>query len=184
MTGIHRLKYVAVLLSLLMLLGCGEKKADTTHPVLYSKDGVSFNMPGNWQVTEDEQEEDIRYLFIETPGDALMVIHVFGATNEAPRLEEYTEFFIRESMNNMPIASRDMGATGAISKILNDQEFTGFRNEFTASFLGQQVPHTVEFFSVNTEARIAYLTTQVATEDLEKVEKGFEQILASFALTD
>lgn len=179
-----KLKYLAVLFSFLILLGCGERKADVKNAVLYNKEGVSFNLPGNWAVTEDEEDDGIRYLFVETPGDALVVIHVFANIDEAPRLEDYADFFVQESMNNMPVGSRSRGLITEIHKTLGDKAFHGYRNAFTATFVGQEYPHTVEFFSVSSSDRSAYLTTQVADEDLPKVEKGFEQIISSFALTD
>lgn len=48
-----------VLLFIFTLSAC-EQRADLSNPDYYSKNGVSFSLPGNWNVSEDIQEAEGR----------------------------------------------------------------------------------------------------------------------------
>ena len=48
----------------------------------YEKDGLSFSYPANWEVTEDFVSEDVRFVFVESPGDAIIKIEVYDYDSE------------------------------------------------------------------------------------------------------
>ena len=169
-----------LLLALLFGSAC-EREANLDNPVQYTRNGVQFSMPGNWTVTEDEAENGFRYLFIETPGDAIVVVTIY-AIEDSVSLREYTDWAIDSTLQDFPIGSRDRGAVTEIRKAVGDRVHEGFRNEFVVSVAGIDVPHTATYFGVATNSRVAYLSTQVASEDLQKVEPGFDLVISTFEL--
>ena len=60
------------------------------------------------------------------------------------------------------------------------RKWDGIRNQFSAKVMGIEMPHVQDFYAIESESRVAYLSSQVAEEDLEKVKDGFELIPKSF----
>ena len=176
----NNLKPSIIVILLLAMIAC-EQQADLSKSSEYSKNGISFSLPGNWQVTEDVAEDDFRYLFIETPGDAVMFVTTY-LKEDALSLFEYSEWFIETSVNDFPIGSRNKGTVLKTRKIIDDQIYDGYKNEFVVSVAGIEVPHAAEFFRFETNAKTAFVSSQVAIEDSSMVEPGFEHVLATFKL--
>ena len=56
----------------------------------------------------------------------------------------------------------------------------GYKYEFNLSVLGIDVPHVTEYYMFQSKTESAYISNQVAVEDLSKVTDGFIQILHNF----
>jgi hypothetical protein len=61
-----------LILSILTLVGCGERAADIKNPNPYSKNGLKFSYPGNWTITSDEGSDSFHHLIVETSGDGIV----------------------------------------------------------------------------------------------------------------
>lgn len=167
----------------LILVGCSEKQADIEKQNQYEKDELSFSYPGNWDVTEDSVTDGWRIIFIESPGDALMSIEVY-ANDESFELQEFVELSIDELRSAMP-DMLNMSETIAINEIetnLTNSVLNGYRYEFSLSIIGIEVPHVNDNFMFTYKDKTAYISSQVATEDLEKVKNGFQLVLETFDL--
>ena len=178
------MKYLkrTIYICFLVLLCACENNADLKNTKDYAKDGLTFTMPGNWNVTEDSDAEGYRYLIVETPGDAILTVNIFPKDESSLHLKEYVDWFIEETINNFPIGSRDEGIMTKISYSDGDKQFNGFKNEFTVSLVGVDIPHIAMFSTKESNLKIAYIHSQVAVEDLAKTEQGFELIQSSFML--
>ena len=76
----------------LLLVGCGERSVKIDNPRAYNNAGLEFEYPRNWKVTEDVQQEELRYLFVESPGDALLIIQIFSA-DDALDIQDFAKRF-------------------------------------------------------------------------------------------
>ena len=174
------LKHSILAIALCLVSAC-EREADLDNLAEYSNGDMKFTMPGNWAVTEDVEEDGFRYLFIETSGDAIVVITAYPLEDSIP-LRDYVDWTIESSVEEFPIGSRDAGSVMEIRKPVADRVYGGFRNEFVVTLAGIEVPHTATYFGFATKRRAAYISTQVATEDLDKVDRGFDLVISTFEL--
>ena len=171
MICISRLLFAA----LVLVSGC-EKSAITDQPKLYSKTGLEFQYPMNWKVTEDAEQADRRYLFVETPGDAILIIMLYSA-REAPPVQEFARDFAQSAKQEVPIGKVHPSTFGSVKTAGGHEVLT---EKFTITVLGEKVPHSRTYVRKPFGKSVSYLIAQVADEDLPKVTKGFEQIITSF----
>ena len=73
----HIVNIPCLVIALFLFVGCGERNAATDNPTSYSKAGLEFEYPGNWTVTEDTQQAGLRFLIVESPGDAVVIIQIY-----------------------------------------------------------------------------------------------------------
>jgi len=165
-----------------LIAACSERPADLETKRIYEKQGLSFSYPGNWEVTEDSVNEGVRFIFIESPGAAITKIEVYPK-EESFDLKEFVELDIEAIKDGMPnILDLDDNNAEEIATSINGIKFDGYKYEFNISIVSIDVPHIAEFYLHSSELKNAYLTSQVAAEDFEKVKEGFGQILSTFNL--
>ena len=178
----NKLLLVFLVGALLVGSGC-ERVADVSSPHRYSKDGVSFLYPGNWNVVDDIAVAGIKYLTIESPGDAIFIVQVYSA-EARETLNEFVEGFSKGFQEELPVGTVGASSTSGIKRVGKAGELIGIRQNVEILFLGENVPHVRDFFVVEGSGRVAYLVGQSAEEDFEKTEPAFEQIIKSFELTE
>lgn len=176
--------YRMVLFSILttFIIGCGERNANVINSENYHKSGISFSYPGNWEVTEDLEENGYRYIFIESPGDAIAKIEIYDKGNF--KLSEFVELDIESLKSEMPkfFKLSDRGEIKELQKVIGEKLLKGYRYEFNLSILGVDVPHVTEYYMFQSKTESAYISNQVAVEDLSKVQNGFNIILDDFKI--
>jgi len=159
--------------------GCGEPKADVALPKRYAKDGIKFQHPGNWKITEELKEEGVyRSVTVGSPGDAVVVVQVFDAKNVLP-LKEYAELFSQETAKAMPMG-KILPPTVTLLEAKDGWE--RLRETFVIRLVGVDVPHTRLVQGRDIGPWRCYVLCQVADEDMKAVEVGFQQILDSMEL--
>lgn len=169
-------------LALLFVFSACEPAADISSPQKYAKDGLSFTYPGNWNITEDSVEDEVRTLFVETPGDAIFIVQVFAAT-DAVDTETLARTYSDEITAALPIGKASPGVFKPLQhKYKDGRVLDGVQENQMMEFLGEKVPHTRAYFQVTSQTRSAMLLCQVATEDLAKARPGCDQIIESFKL--
>ena len=169
-------KSIFLALALGLSLGCGEPGAQVGKPKLYSKDGVTFSYPGNWKVAEDSHQPGFRYIIVETPGDAILGIHIYPEAL-AMGLKEYAQWYADDTSKALPIGRI---TTSAFAPTRMSGEFEMIKEEFSISLLGETIPHTRHFRRKQTGSEVCYLTSQAASGDYLKASPGFDQIVNSF----
>jgi len=166
---------LVVLAAGLTLASCGGKKADTAHPITYRKDGLSFQMPGNWRVTEDASEEGIRYLFVEEPGDAIVVVQLLGA-DDALGIAEYARSFAEQAKEGTDVGTL---SASTFSRAGEAGGYETLRETFHMTLLGVTVPHTRDYRRRLFGDQVCFLVAQVSDEDRGLVTGGFRLITST-----
>jgi hypothetical protein len=157
------------------LVSC-ERTANVKQPKAYNKDGIQFQYPDNWKVTADSQNESMRHLVIETPGEAILIIQVFTADDSVPMSD-----FVREFSSN---AQQELPrfATSTASTFGEPEERDGYKSvseQFSIKAVGEGVPHTRIYKQKRFGSKMIYVVSQVASEDEDLVGAGFDQITSS-----
>jgi hypothetical protein len=183
-------RVAAALLAALLLFAC-EAAPEIQHPLTYSRDGISFRHPGNWSVTEDVAnpgDPRFRYLFVESPGSAIVIVHHYE-----PRLElsvqEFAARFARSEVEEAEdlvrlgpsgLISARTGDSGPVRSVVAGTSRERVEQSFSVSAAGAEVPHRFRAFRVETDSGSAFLIAQAAVEDWDLVAPGFDLVLASF----
>ncbi|MBU44597.1 MAG: hypothetical protein CMN76_15355 [Spirochaetaceae bacterium] len=155
-----------------------EPAADVSNPKPYSRDGLSLLIPDNWKVTEDASENGYRYLFIESPGNALTILQFMPGGDSWP-LAEFAAHFSAGAKDQTPVGEIVDGDFLEIEHDTGEQTLKGIRERFSIVLLGEEVPHVRDFFFVRSQGAEIFVINQIAVEDLEKVKPGFDLILGS-----
>ena len=175
---------VLVLFFLPFLSAC-EKMADISSPQVYSKNGLSFSYPGNWNITEEEILGGLggktKLLNVESPGDAIVIICAFDYASEQSLLE-WARDFSQSMKEEIPFGEVGDSRFSDVTRMGKTGKIKGIKNKVELSFLGETVPHVQEFFSLKKQGKTVFIVCQSAEEDLEKTEPAFRQIVGSFQL--
>ncbi len=158
------------------LAGCGEVKPDLQHPVLFEKDGLSFQYPGNWRVSEGLHAFGVHYQVVESPAEAIVIVHVFSDEPDKD-LMKYAKGFSDDASEETPVGSIGPSKFGPVTK---DGAYDSVTEHFEISLLGQTVPHVRVYKRKIVGNDVCFLVGQVAVEDHEKVKPGFALIFKSF----
>jgi hypothetical protein len=154
----------------------------------YSKDGVSFEHPAGWKVTDDSVAQDetrLRSIDLEGPDDAVVTLNIsphlrgqnietFAATIAKSRTDsEKTESAIAQKLRYGP------STTTPITRNVAGQESKGVSQRFVISVLDLKLPHEARFFKADLGTTTVIVMTQVADEYAKATEPGFVLALKS-----
>jgi hypothetical protein len=170
-----------ILLVMTFAISACEQGADLENTKFYSKSELSFNYPGNWSVSEDSVVDDVRFIFIESPGAGMMKIEIYNE-KDAFELRGFAELDIDALIGEMYSVikiTRPKSLTDFEKKV-DGKIFKGLMYEMNMTILGLDVPHVTEVFMFMSDNKSAYLSSQVAIEDRDLVSGGFELIYSSF----
>ena len=164
-----------IVIVLLAAVGC-ERVATVKTPKIYDKDGIHFKHPGNWKVITDSQRDGVRFLFLETPGNATVAIQIYLAT-EALEIEDFARQFSSNVQKEMPryvtVGNSTFGGPDDVGGCRSMTE------QFSLSTLGEEVPHIRLYKQKQFGDKIVYVICQVSNEDEDFVDVGFDQIMSS-----
>lgn len=163
---------------LFVLAGC-EEEARISVPARYEKGDVRFSHPQNWRVTKDVEQKNVRYLFVESPGDAIFIAQIYPKKN-AVSLDEFIERFSAAAREKTPIGNLSKSSFSPVVEPTSSPGKKGVKESFSIELLGQSVPHVREYYGIDAGDKVAYLIFQTASEESSKVEPGFHLILSSF----
>ncbi len=159
-----------------------EKSADTSSPIKYEKENVSFSYPQNWKVTEDVRQQDLRYIFIESPGDAIFIVQIYSK-NDAVPFNEFVKWFSSQCNEEMPFGKMEENTYSKVEKTTLGKGMKGrIKENFSITLLGQKIPHLREYYTMDSNNEVAFLVSQTSTEDMSKTKPGFDLILSSFVI--
>ncbi|MEO0453356.1 MAG: hypothetical protein AAFY98_04380 [Verrucomicrobiota bacterium] len=166
-------------LFLSLFAGCGEPQADLSTPKTHRSGAITFDYPKNWRVTEESAASEIHYLFVESPGDVLVILHSYpadGADDLTAFARDFSESAATETLIGKIERSKftDMPDTAGYSWIVEG---------FEINLLGESFPHQRFYGTKEIGGRQIFLILQVATEDYSKVEAGFQLIRESLRST-
>ena len=157
------------------LIGCSEPQADLSEPKTHRTNAYRFHYPKNWKITEESTSSPIHYLFVETPGDALVVIQSYPI-DSADDLLTFAKDFSASATVETPIGKITQSP---FSEITTDSGYQWVSEKFSIELLGESVPHDRLYGTRSIGSRQVYLVFQVASEDLAKAKPGFDLITDS-----
>jgi hypothetical protein len=174
------IKLIVLLIISLAIVAC-ERGADLDNIKIYENSGVSFKYPGNWNVTEDSIVDEVRFIFVESPGAGIMKVEIYNY-EDSFELREFVVLDIDAVLSEMPsvlkVAKPDLIVN--LEKEISGKAYKGLMYEIDMSILGIELPHITEVFEFVSDSKTAYLSGQVATEDSHLVGGGFDLIVSSF----
>ena len=157
-----------------------EKKADLVDSKHYENKGISFKYPGNWKVTKDIEEDSFRYLFIESPGEAIVRIEIY-LNDESLSLREFAELSIDVFKSELPkiFKVKDLRKVDPVQNSVSSNSYDRYKYQFNLNGIGVSIPHTQEYFLTKSDFYSTFIMNQSADEDVELVSGGFELLLNS-----
>lgn len=161
-----------VLVSFYLLVGCGVPKADLSTPRTYRSGDITFDYPKNWKVTDESVTSDRHCIFVDSPGDALIILQSRPA-DWAGDLTAFCKSFSESSATELTIGRFEQ------IKITNLPDAAGYSwvvEDFEIDLLGESVPHQRFYGTKSIGGKQYYLVLQVPTGELLKVEAGFHLI--------
>lgn len=167
-----RILLLPLLCCLFGIIGCGEPEPDISSSQPHTSGSITFSYPKNWNITQDSVMPGIQNLFIETPGDALVILQVYSLS-ELDDLATFSKSFSDSASQEMPVGQmsnstfKDMPNEGGYERIVED---------FEISILGESIPSRRLYMSKEVAGGKALMILQVATEDFTKVKVGFDLI--------
>lgn len=164
--------------------------AHAAPPVAYSKDGVSFELPEGWTVSEDvvaKDESRLRSIDVEGPGDAI-VSFMFSPFLAGQDIEKFAATAARNRADaaraNTAQQARMGPVTAApIARLVAGASNQGVSQRFVVSMLGQELPHEARFFKAGLTGTTVIVMTQAADENAKEAEPGFVMALGTLRYT-
>ena len=147
----------------------------------YSKNGVSFNHPHDWKVSEDQEVAGERYIFVEGPLEAMFIVMISSSINYSS-LDAFVKEFSEGATINEPGISMSKSSFSPVTRQLSTGNETGIQESFSVTVLDATVPHVRDYFSIRINSRSVYLISQMATEDISAVDPGMRLMFKTFKL--
>lgn len=172
------------LAALALLLFSGLAPAHAALPLVYNKDGVSFEHPVGWKVTEDvvaQDETRMRSIDLEGPNEAVVTL-MFSPFFSGQDIEKFAAAAARNRADAARANTAQQARMGPvtatpITRQVAGKENKGVSQRFVVSMLGQNLPHEARFFKAALDGTTAIIMTQVADEDAKGAEPGFAMAL-------
>jgi hypothetical protein len=163
-----------------LLLGCGEPKADVSATKSHRSGSMAFSYPKNWKVAEDFDTPDVHTIFVETPGQAIVILQSYR-TDSADELADYAEAFSVDASDGTSVGQM---TAEKLVKMPQAKGYDWTSEDFSIDLLGESVPHQRLYGCKDIGGRRIFLIFQVATEDVANAQAGFELIRDSLKITD
>ncbi len=161
------------------LLSC-EKAADVGHPQDYNKQGLSFQYPGNWKLTEGEPDGNYSYINIKSPGNALMMVLYFKDLESPMVLINIAQTMSSMFKEELKLGSMREEDFKGIEGVVSSNYVKGVRETFVLDMYGTVVPHHRDYYKAERSNDVVLFLSQAADEDSEIAETGFEFIRNTF----
>ena len=173
-------------LALALFFSVALASAHAAPPVTYSKDGVSFEHPAGWKVTEDVVSKDetrMRSIDLEGPNEAVVtfLFSPFFADQDIGQFAANTARHRADAARSNTAQQARMGPVTAkpIARQVAGKENQGVSQRFVVTMLGLHLPHEARFFKATLGDTTVIVMTQVADEDAQAAEPGFVMALGT-----
>ena len=164
-------------------------KAVTTIPSqLFDEDGLSFEYPEGWEITDEATQDDVRYIFVQGPKEAVSIIQQYPLEN-APDLETFFTQYSEETQI-VPVALEGE-TTEASPTVVQQPEFMIINRDLDGKsyeWVVERVPGSIggvatsdyrEYFRKDSERFATFLINQVNNDNISELEGSFELIFST-----
>ncbi|MCY7347252.1 MAG: hypothetical protein LH614_13645 [Pyrinomonadaceae bacterium] len=149
---------------------------------VYEKNELNFLYPDNWNVTEDTMLEDGRRLVNIQDSDNTLLIITLLKSGYTIDLGEYSEDFLKGITSDIPIGKVSMVKSGEAERTINNEKYKGIRKKYSITLLGENIPHTLDFFLITQQEAEAVIIIQAPDEDWNVADKEIQVIADSLKL--
>ena len=160
--------------------GLDEPPADVASPAKYEGKSIQFSYPRNWKVTEDSREEGFRFISVESPGSASLMVHVYPK-QDAVSLRDFVEWFSTATKHESSLSTTTTSFSDIESSAFSPSK-KGVREISTTKISSTVMSFIRDYYVIDTGDKRGFLITHAPEEDLATVKPGFDLILGSFAL--
>jgi len=154
------------------LTGCVEEAADLSEPNSYGANQITFQYPKNWQITDDSFSPAVHNLFIQSNGEAIVIVQSYQS-DIAEDLKTFSKNFSESAKSEIGLGEM------SVSKLEVIPESSGFesmKEEWELTILGESVPFQRIYGTKKIADRQVFIIFQVAQEDYSKAVPGFHLI--------
>ena len=144
--------------------------------------GLSFDYPEGWEITDDEIQDSVRYIFIQGPNDSVSIIQQHPLA-EAPTLEEFSTRYSEETQVILePLAGEASPTVVAqpefmiINRDLEGKAYEWVVERVPGNIGGMATNDYREFFRKDSKDYATYLINQVNNDVISEFEGSFELI--------
>jgi hypothetical protein len=179
---------LAVVILPVLALGYSEKPADPENYSAYSREGLSFNLPGDWSVKTDSAYEDgRRHLFIQAPGAGHM--HISERPLSRLTFEEYGERFLQRFFEVTEphavgrfSATKDAPTKRIVQRVAG-QDREGLEFFFSFTDARGQVAYRMWLFTLSPRGVMTHDVVAMSTvKDWGLFYPGFRQVFTSLSI--
>ena len=178
-----------IVASVLLLSACESKPfADLSQPSSFARHGVTFDYPGNWELTEtDAGAKDgakLHVMTMRTPSGAFMTIQSFEERMKL-RVEDWAERLGQDYERRFAARSQvlEPGAREAAQRDFMGETRDGLRQAFTVIDGERSASLSAELFVAEFPGGTSTVLIQGSAEDFEKGRAGFDFVLKSLKWT-
>lgn len=148
--------------------------ADVAQPHHHQSGAIRFDYPSNWEISDDQFfGEGVQYLSVESPGDSIVLFQTNPLVN-ALGLEAYAQPMGANTGDASPGIQFVSQGFGPLTETNGMQQIT---ERFDVKLLGETISHTRVIYKKDFPTRRIFVTCQAPTEDLQRVQLGFDLIL-------
>jgi len=154
----------------------------------YAQNGVEFEYPADWKVVDEGEREAMRYIMLESPDQAISLIHVYKK-DAAPNLQDFANnYSIETQIIPLDAADSESGESPVaapqsemmtIERTLDDKSYEWVVETIPGQVGGIETTDYREYFRKDSETQSAFLINQVNKDDLPRLENTFELIFRS-----
>ena len=151
----------------------------------FDEGGLSFEYPEEWEITDDETQDSVRYIFVQGPNDSISIIQQHPLL-EAPTLAEFSSRYSEETQVVLvPLAGDTLEPSPTV---LAQPEFMIINRDLegkTYEWVVERVPGNIggiatndyrEYFRKDSENYATFLINQVNNDVISEFEGSFELI--------
>ena len=151
-------------------------------PSLYSQKGIHFVVPDGWTVAEDDLDEVVRGITLDTSSYGSCMVDLYRA-EQVPPLDEYVQNQMKHFAEALPFGFRIVeGPQCSVGKARHQgREILGTTVKFvTRSLLLQRERHIDSFFSLELGSHAAVCSLRCTEDEVSLLRPAFEVFLESF----
>ena len=160
--------------------GCHEITAFMS-PSRYHQNHISFFHPRSWKVTKDVDQRHFRYLFIESPDGAIVIIHIY-LKNRALDLRDFVDRFTGKTEREIPLGKVDNNYFSTVVRKTASGKKTGLRERFSMMAGNTPIPYIREYVRMEMKNKVVFLISQVPEDKMDNAGPGVDLLVESFVL--
>ncbi len=160
-----------------VLVGCDAIKPDRSIKQ-YEQTALSFSHFGHWQITEDGETDGVRFFTLEGPSDLLILGQIYPQ-QDAVMLDDYVLWYTETFVEELPIGKVVDIRYSELERQVEHLTLSGVREDFVLELLGQKLPFSREYLTLEQADKTLYLVYQSENGDYAKGQEAFQLLLKS-----